>query len=113
MRFANIRNLSCVYGENEAGMGKEGVACRMDSRGICIYICPSYREIRGRRGSSNDVGERARVNVNVPTIIFDNPEAGRTLTSRTLVSIVSREGSAIEEILIERARIQWYIVDDN
>lgn len=103
MRFANIRNLSCVYGENEAGMGREGVACRMDSRGICIYICPSYREIRGRRGSSNDVGERARVNVNVP-IIFDNPEAGRTLTSRTLVSIVSREGGAIEEILIERAR---------
>lgn len=102
MRFANIRNLSCVYGENETGMGREGVACRMDSRGICIYICPSYREIRGRR-----------VNVNVPTIIFDNPEAGRTLTSRTLVSIVSREGGAIEEILIERARIQWYIVDDN
>lgn len=62
-------------------MGREGVACRMDSRGICIYICPSYREIRGRRGSSNDVGERARVNVNVPTIIFDNPEAGRTLTN--------------------------------
>lgn len=78
MRFANIRNLSCVYGETRRewkGKGREGVACRMDSRGIsrCIYICPSYREIRGRRGSLNDVRERnpgnwTHVNVNVPTI---------------------------------------------
>lgn len=40
-----------VYGEKEAG--REGVSC-MDSRGICIYVCPSYREIRGRRGSLNE-----------------------------------------------------------
>lgn len=121
MRFANIRNLSCVYGETRRewkGKGREGVACRMDSRGIsrCIYICPSYREIRGRRGSLNDVRERnpgnwTHVNVNVPTIprlysIILKRSGLSTLTSRQTLVLIAEERvvRAIEEILIERAR---------
>lgn len=105
-------------GGNGKGKGREGVACRMDSRGIsrCIYICPSYREIRGRRGSLNDVRERnpgnwTHVNVNVPTIprlysIILKRSGLSTLTSRQTLVLIAEERvvRAIEEILIERAR---------
>lgn len=100
-----------VYGEKEAG--REGVSC-MDSRGICIYVCPSYREIRGRRGSLNDVGERSLGNgpastSTSPAIILELILGSEALTSRqTLVLILQikeRVVRAIEEILIEAHNI--------